>query len=143
MFLKMLIFVHVEKHSENIDNIIMHWKESSDHNYLTMQNLLKSKDFSWALFLGHLLIEKLLKAHYVKKHQIHAVFTHDLLRLARKAELNLTDELEEWLDEISTFNLNARYDNYKQEFYKLCTKEFTELWIARIENIRTWLIREL
>ena len=143
MFLKMLIFVRVEKNSENIDSIIMHWKESSDHNYLTMQNLLKSKDFSWALFLGHLLIEKLLKAHYVKKHQIHAVFTHDLLRLARKAELNITDELEEWLDEISTFNLNARYDNYKQEFYKLCTKEFTELWIARIENIRTWLIREL
>jgi HEPN domain-containing protein len=143
MFLKLLIFVHVEKHSENIDSIIMHWKESSDHNYLTMQNLLKSKDFSWALFLGHLLIEKLLKAHYVKKHRIHAVFTHDLLRLARKAELNLTDELEEWLDEISTFNLNARYDSYNQEFYKLCTKEFTELWIVRIENIRRWLIREL
>jgi HEPN domain-containing protein len=136
----MLIFVHVEKHLENIDSIVKHWKESSDQNYLTMQNLLKSKDFSWALFLGHLLIEKLLKAHYVKKHQIHAIFTHDLLRLARKAELDLTGDVEEWLDEISTFNLNARYDNYKQDFYKLCTQEFTELWILRIENIRTWLI---
>jgi HEPN domain-containing protein len=139
----MLIFVHVEKHLENIDSIVKHWKESSDQNYLTMQNLLKSKDFSWALFLGHLLIEKLLKAHYVKKHQIHAIFTHDLLRLARKAELDLTGDVEEWLDEISTFNLNARYDNYKQDFYKLCTQEFTELWIIRIENIRTWLIRQL
>jgi HEPN domain-containing protein len=104
----MLIFVHVEKHLENIDSIVKHLKESSDQNYLTMQNLLKSKDFSWALFLGHLLIEKLLKAHYVKKHQIHAIFTHDLLRLARKAELDLTGDVEEWLDEISTFNLNAR-----------------------------------
>jgi HEPN domain-containing protein len=139
----MLIFVHVEKHLENIDSIVKHLKESSDQNYLTMQNLLKSKDFSWALFLGHLLIEKLLKAHYVKKHQIHAIFTHDLLRLARKAELDLTGDVEEWLDEISTFNLNARYDNYKQDFYKLCTQEFTELWIIRIENIRTWLIRQL
>jgi HEPN domain-containing protein len=139
----MLIFVHVEKHLENIDSIVKHWKESSDQNYLTMQNLLKSKDFSWALFLGHLLIEKLLKAHYVKKHQIHAIFTHDLLRLARKAELDLTGDVEEWLDEISTFNLNARYDNYKQDFYKLCTQAFTELWIIRIENIRTWLIRQL
>lgn len=78
-----------------------------------------------------------------KKHQIHAVFTHDLLRLARKVEMNLPDEFEEWLDEISTFNLNARYDNYKQDFYKLCTKEFSKLWVERIKKIRTWLIKQL
>jgi hypothetical protein len=63
MFPKMFTFVHMEEHSENIDSFITYWKESSDQNYLTMQNLLKSKDFSWALFLGHLVIEKLLKAH--------------------------------------------------------------------------------
>ena len=40
--------------SENIDPVIKHWKISSDQNYSTMQNLLKSKDYSWALFLGHL-----------------------------------------------------------------------------------------
>ena len=98
MFPKMFTFVRMEEHSENIDSFITYWKESSDQNYLTMQNLLESKDFSWALFLGHLVIEKLLKAHYVKKHRIHSVFTHYLLRLARKAELTLTDNFEEWLD---------------------------------------------
>jgi predicted nucleotidyltransferase len=44
MFPKMFIFVIVEEQSENIDSIVKHWKESSDQNYLTMQNLLKSKD---------------------------------------------------------------------------------------------------
>jgi hypothetical protein len=57
--------------------------------------------------------------------------------------MNLPDDYEEWFDVISTFNLNARYDNYKQEFYKLCTKEFAELWVIRIENLRTWLIQQL
>lgn len=57
--------------------------------------------------------------------------------------MNLPDEFEEWLDEISTFNLNARYDNYKQDFYKLCTKEFSKLWVERIKKIRTWLIKQL
>jgi HEPN domain-containing protein len=136
MFPKMFIFVHMEKHLENFESIVNHWKESSQQDYLTMQNLLKSKDFSWTLFPGHLMIEKLLKAHYLKKHRNHAIFTHDLLRLARKAELDLTGDIEEWLDEISTFNINARYDNYKQDFHKLCTKEFTELWIIKIENIK-------
>ncbi|MBE0638265.1 MAG: HEPN domain-containing protein [Bacteroidales bacterium] len=128
---------------ENIDKVIDYWKESSDQNFATMQNLMESRDYSWALFIGHLVIEKLLKAHYVKTQKKHAIFTHDLLRLASKSDLELSGEFEEWLDDISTFNLNARYDNYKQDFFKRCTREFTEVWIQRIETIRIWLIREL
>jgi len=104
---------------------------------------MQSKDYNWALFLGHLVIEKLLKAHYVKKHQKHPLFTHDLLRLTQKIELVLTEEQEEWLDEISTFNLNTRYDNYKQEFRNRCTLEFTTHWIKNIETLRLWLINQL
>jgi len=95
------------------------------------------------MFLGHLVLEKLLKAHYVKNQKKHALLTHDLLRLATYAGLKIDEETEEWLDDISTFNINARYDNYKQEFYKLCTKDFAYLWSERIEKIRLWLIKEL
>jgi len=76
-----------------------------------MVHLVETKDYNWALFLGHLVIEKLLKALFVKKLERHAIFSHDLLRLATKANLVLNVEQEEWLDEITTFNLNARYDN--------------------------------
>lgn len=93
--------------------------------------------------MGHLLLEKLLKAHYVKNMGKHAIFTHDLLRLSLKTGLPLTEEIQEWLDEISTFNINARYDNYKQDFQKLCTKEYTDTWIEKIEILRKWLIKEL
>lgn len=104
---------------ENIDNIIGYWINSSNQNYETMNNLLNSKDYSWALFLGHLVIEKLLKAHFVKTQKRHAIFTYDLLRLALESRLEVSKEFEEWFDDISTFNINARYDNYKQDFYKL------------------------
>ena len=128
---------------ENIDNIVKHWLDSAEQNYSTMQHMIVSKDYSWALFIGHLVIEKTLKAIYVSRFKKHAVFTHDLLRLAKKAELDLTEEQEEWLDEITTFNLNARYDNYKQDLYKLCTKDFTEKWIDRIETLKKWLKSQL
>ena len=126
-----------------MDQIVRYWIDSSQQNYVTMNNLLKSKDYSWSLFLGHLVLEKLLKALYVKKKNTHAFYTHDLLRLARKMDLMVPDEFVEWFDEISTFNLNARYDNYKQNFYRRCTKEFTMEWIERIEIVRTWLIQQL
>jgi hypothetical protein len=66
-----------------------------------------------------------------------------LLRLATLAGLELNEETEEWLDEISTFNINARYDSYKKDFYQLCTREFTALWSERIEKLRLWLMKGL
>ena len=128
---------------ENTNKIIHYWINSAEQDYSTMQNLIDSKDYNWALFLGHLMIEKLLKAIYVKNFQRHAIFTHDLLRLANKIGLHMTEEQQEWLDRITTFNINARYDNYKQNFYKLCNKEFTNEWIIKIEKIKQWLINQL
>ena len=89
------------------------------------------------------MIGKTLKALYVKRLQKHAIFSHDLLRLSKKIDLELSEDFEEWLDEITTFNLNARYDNYKQDFYQLCTKEFADTWLDRIEKIRLWLRNQL
>lgn len=47
-------------------DMIDYWVKTSDNDYNTMLNLLKSKDYQWSLFIGHLVIEKLLKAIYVK-----------------------------------------------------------------------------
>lgn len=127
----------------NIQKIIDHWKESSDKDYQTMINLFRSGDYNWALFLGHLVIEKLLKALYVKRKETHAMMGHDLLRLAATMDLELTEEQEDWFDRLTTFNINARYDSYKQEFYRLCTKEFAEEWKLVIENLREWLRKQL
>lgn len=80
----------MDKGIENIEKIIYYWTESSDQNYATMKNLLKSRDYSWALFIGHLVIEKLLKAHYVKNQKKHALHTHDLLRLSSKCGIEVS-----------------------------------------------------
>lgn len=60
----------MEEKLENIEKTVKHWKDTSEKDYQTMQTLLKSGDYSWALFLGHLVLEKLLKAHYVKNQNI-------------------------------------------------------------------------
>jgi HEPN domain-containing protein len=133
----------MEDSIKNTDQIILHWRKSAEKDYTTMQNLLKSGDNSWALFLGHLVIEKLLKALYAKKLKEHAIFSHDLLRLAKKIEIDIPEEYIEWLDEITTFNLNARYDDMKQSFYSICTKDFTQKWVGKIDILREWLMNQL
>jgi HEPN domain-containing protein len=128
---------------KNIDSIVQHWRESSEQNYATMQNLIKTKEHVWALFIGHLVIEKLIKALYVKKLHQHPVFRHDLLWLIRKIDVELPTNYDEWLDVVTTFNLNARYDDFKQSFHKRCTPEFSKEWIDKIEILRQWLTNQL
>lgn len=128
-----------ESKNINIDKIVSHWVDTSNNDFETMNNLYKSKDYSWALFIGHIVLERLLKAYFVKVNKTHAPFTHDLLRLASLSNLELDEEKSDWLDTVTTFNMNARYDSYKQEFYNKCTSEFTELWVNRIKLIREWI----
>ncbi len=49
----------------------------------TMQHLFESKDYHWSLFIGHLVLERLLKANIVKRTNEHAPHSHDLRRLAK------------------------------------------------------------
>ncbi len=116
-----------------------HWIVTSNDDFLTMIELFKSKSYNWALFVGHISIEKLLKALYVKLHKKHAPTIHNLYRLAELCEIELTDEYSDWLDTITSFNINARYDDYKKEFYNLCTRKYTKLWIDRIKELRKWI----
>ena len=48
------------------DEHIIYWKETAEKDYQTMKHLFQTGDYNWALFIGHLVIEKLLKALYVK-----------------------------------------------------------------------------
>ncbi|GHT33052.1 hypothetical protein FACS189434_06290 [Bacteroidia bacterium] len=127
----------------NIDKIIKHWTETSDNDFDTMLVLYKARTYNWALFMGHIAIEKLLKAYYVKKNNQHAPFTHNLYRLAELGGLEMSEEQAEWLFKITTFNLNARYDDYKKEFYALCTPNFAKEWIDKIKTLQQWIKQTL
>lgn len=88
-----------------------------------------------------MVIEKLLKALYAKNNKgaPYAPKTHDLLYLAEKMNLEVTERQANNLVEITKFNLNTRYDDYKREFYNKCTDEYTEEKINQIEEVKVWL----
>lgn len=121
-----------------------YWLKSSDDDFETMQVIFQNKRNTWSLFLGHLVIEKLLKGLYAKKNvdSPYAIKSHNLLALAEKCDLELTDKQIENLQIITQFNISARYDDYKQNFKQKCTDEYTIKQINNIKEVRTWL-REL
>jgi len=50
----------------DIEKTVEYWLEGAVYDRKTGKSLLKSKRFPYALFFGHLAIEKLLKAIVVK-----------------------------------------------------------------------------
>lgn len=127
----------------DIHKVSLHWVNTSDRDYETMIHLYNSKDYNWSLFIGHIVLERLLKAVIVKLSSKHAPFTHDLTKLAKYSKLPFSEEQLDWLDTITTFNLNARYDTYKEAFYKKCTQGFSSEWIDKITTLRTWIKNRL
>lgn len=124
----------------NID-LMNYWIETSNEDYETMLSMKKEKRNTWCLFIGHLVIEKLLKALYAKNNKgaPYAPKTHDLLYLAEKMNLEVTEKQANDLVEITKFNLNTRYDDYKRAFYNKCTDEYTEEQVNKIKEVKEWL----
>ena len=125
------------------EELIEYWVSSADRDFKVMEHMVETKDYVWALFIGHLIIEKLLKAYYVKTMNNNPPWIHQLLRLAEKTDLSLTEEQKDTILLITTFNINVRYPDYKYEFYKKCTKEYTETNIGKIKELCLWLKEQI
>jgi HEPN domain-containing protein len=108
-----------------------------------MMHLYGSKDYYWSLFMRHLVLEKLLKAVYVALVDTNVPRIHDLLRLSEKAGLKPDDKQRDELDLVTSFNIAARYPDYKHSFYQKCSPAFTEENLTTIKELRTWLLEVL
>ncbi len=124
----------------NID-LMNYWIKSSDRDYESMQKNYETEQYTWALFIGHLVIEKLLKAIYAKinKDNPYPPKIHNLNILAERCNLEVDERKTKILMTCNSFNISARYEDYKNEFYERCTKEYTSEQIQNIKEVRLWL----
>lgn len=124
----------------NVQEHVNYWLDSAKNDLEAANQLFLSAKYDWCLFIGHLMVEKTLKAYFVYKNDNKMPpKTHNLLKLADISDLSLTEDQKLFLDEVNDFNLQVRYPDYRSEFYKLCTKEFAENYFSKIKEFTTWL----
>lgn len=123
--------------------LIDYWINSAEDGIKTVEALWESKRYHHCLFFYHLVIEKALKALVVKHTGEQALPIHDLLLLAKYACLDLSLQRRDELSEINTFNVRARYDDYKLAFYKKATRDYTQKWYPRSMGVFQWLKQQL
>lgn len=119
------------------------WQESAEDDFDTAEALFAAGKFSHCLFFCHLAVEKMLKAVYTKKFDDVPPIMHHLGKLWRKVEVPIGPATDESLSEMTTFNIEARYDIFKQQLYKKATKEYAEKFFKLTKEIMLWLTQYL
>jgi HEPN domain-containing protein len=121
------------------NTVTVYWKTEAEEAFSVAQHLMEKEDYSYALFFGHLAVEKLLKALYAQVRNDHAPPTHNLQRLANACELPLDEARTEVLLAITEFNLEARYPDLKRTFRLRCTRDYAQMQMAQVEETLAWL----
>jgi len=119
--------------------VARYWFAEAGEALIVADHLIEKGDYSYALFFGHLAVEKAIKGLHAIRQGAHAPPTHNLLRLAKAAGLEPDEAQTETLIRITAFNIEARYPDVKQEFRRKCTPEYTAEQMAAIREVLAWV----
>jgi HEPN domain-containing protein len=118
---------------------IKYWLEGAQHDLESAEAIFNSGRYDWCLYVGHLALEKIIKAVFVEKNDNNIPpKIHNLVRLAELSRIELNDEQKFFLDKVNDFNIQTRYPDYKHEFYKICDVEYAKENMSKIKEFYSW-----
>ena len=128
----------------NKENHIAYWQKSGERDWATVEVLFSGKQYMQSLFFAHLVIEKLLKANWVKDNDENTPpFSHNLELLYNQTDLNLKPELTDLFSLINSWNIEGRYQDYKDKFYQKCSFEYTSQKLNAVKILKECLLESL
>jgi len=119
---------------------VRYWIDSAEENYKSMQRIFAAGEYVWALFIGHLVIEKLVKACCARRWGADVPKIHDLTRLAKKAGIALSTEREDDLDRLTLLQTNVRYHDQQGVPTRRAQRTWAQGHIETITELRKWLL---
>jgi HEPN domain-containing protein len=123
---------------------IKYWLDIADMDLIRAERCFKDKDYVFCLFCLHMVLEKTIKALWVKCNDGNVPpKIHNLAKLLKNLPIDFDEDERAWLDDMNRFQLEGRYPDYVGKIHKRCTKEFTKEMMKTGNNIRQCLIKEL
>lgn len=130
--------------TKEVQTIVRYWISTAEADWKFVRKAFSIRQYSHALFFGHLVLEKTLKALVVAETGKHAPPTHNLLDLALKAGLRVSEEMRRDFSEINTFNISIRYPEERFEIYQRTRKlRYAKKYYQAIDQYYRWLKEEV
>ena len=118
-----------------------YWLDLAEYDLGTGIAMLKTKRYLYVGFMCQQVIEKALKAYFVKLKDRHPPYTHKLALLFEECELadELTEEQLDLVDELEPLNIEARYPKYKQDLLSYLTADKSEELLQQTRVLFEWI----
>ncbi|MCD4785504.1 MAG: HEPN domain-containing protein [Candidatus Eremiobacteraeota bacterium] len=121
---------------------IDYWIQISEYDFEVAKSLFEKGHYIYVGFMCHQVIEKILKAAYVKATETIPPRTHNLDKLITGSGNagKISQEYLNFLDELTPLNIEARYPAHKDAIYKMIDKKKARTIIEKTESLKTWII---
>ena len=127
----------------NIEEQISYWIDGAEHDLTVAEHLFDSGDFSWCLFAGHLVLEKMLKALYVRDNKEIPPKTHNLISLINQINCDLPKKAGIFLVKINSASIITRYPEDLEQIKKNYTEPIVKEIIAQTKEVLAWIKQKL
>jgi HEPN domain-containing protein len=127
-----------------MDKYVSHWLERSNYDLETAKAMLDAGRYLYVAYMCQQAIEKLLKA-IIAQHGKENLPIHNLNRLAELAELRreLAAEQVDLLAELTAYNIEARYGDYKESLSEVVDTQKANALYAQTKGLFQWLYTKI
>lgn len=125
----------------DIEEKVKYWVDIAEYDFETAEAMFETKRFLYVGFMCHQIIEKLLKAYYVKSQNQTPPYTHNLRLLAETSGLSdyLDEETLLFIIGLQPLNIEGRYPTYKEGLLKILTEEKCKSLISKTKEFFGWI----
>jgi HEPN domain-containing protein len=124
----------------DVERQVNYWRQSSSEDWEVAQELVANGRTRHGLFFAHLAIEKLLKALVCQYTRTIPPKTHNLLLLAGKTDLTLSEEQKLFFARFDQYQIEGRYP---EMLPKAPSREKAAQEIAVAQEFISWLKQKL
>ncbi len=118
---------------------VRNWIAGAEYDLETAKHMLKTKRYIYVVFMCHLSLEKMLKAHVEMEENKFPPKIHNLVKLAERAKLKIPAAFNNVIVELNEASIPTRYPDDLQRSLNVFTKQFSERVLRETQETLKWL----
>lgn len=115
------------------------WIASAEYDLETARHMLATRRYIYVVFMCHLAVEKMLKAHVAEVTHSIPPKTHDLIRLVKNASLELPEPYLDFVSKINAASVPTRYPEDLERAIKNYSEKLARDYLKQTEEVLQWL----
>ena len=123
------------------ERTVAYWLDIATYDLDTAEAMYQTGRWLYVAFMCHQSIEKTLKAYWSGTQDDIPPYTHNHKRLAEGCGLYVRMSASQrcFIEEITNFNIEARYPEDRTALYKQLTPEVCRYFIDETKNLTQWI----